>query len=41
MKTKMTVLALSLSMFWTALAFAAPPRAPRWFPLPSAMTGRP
>ena len=24
MKTKMTVLALSLSMFWTALAFAAP-----------------
>ena len=24
MKTKMTILALSLSMFWTALAFAAP-----------------
>ena len=33
MKTKMTILALSLSMFWTALAFAAPAKGPEMVPV--------
>lgn len=40
MKTKMTVLALSLSMFWTALAFAAPAKGPAMVPVAVCNNGK-